>query len=168
MTHLRATFALLTVLAAGVAASGQTPAKPKISASAIQIAMVETGDVQIPAEFRFAMYERIVERMRESGGFQKVYRAGDQAANGASDLVILHTKVENFNAGSETVRGLTTVLGATTVHITASVTGHDGGELMTQKITGRVRFFGENLGVANDLAKRITKSVRETSAGGHS
>jgi hypothetical protein len=32
---------------------------------------------------------------------------------------------------------------------------------MDQKITGRVRFFGENLGVTDDLAKRITKLVRE-------
>ena len=46
--------------------------------------------------------------------------------------------------------------------LTATVTARDGHTLMNQQITGRVRFFGENLGVTNDLAKRITKLVRES------
>ena len=64
------------------------------------------------------------------------------------------------------MRELTTVLGATRLDITASVTARDGHELMNQKIIGRVRFFGENLGVTNDLAKRITKLVRQSSQAG--
>jgi len=170
MANNRATFVFLasfSMLCGSILVSAQTPAKPKLSASAIQIAMVEAGDVQIPAEFRFAVYERLVERVRASGAFQKVYRTGDHAADGVSDLVTLHTTVQTFKQGSETVRGLTTVLGATSVNIMASVTGRDGHELMNQKITGRVRFFGENLGVTNDLAKRITKLVREASLAGH-
>lgn len=170
MVNRRATFAFLasfTLLAACAALSADTAAKPKLSASAIQIAMVEVGDVQIPAEFRFAMYEGLVDRVRASGAFQKVYRTGDRAADGVSDLVTLHTTVDVFKQGSETVRGLTTVLGATRVDITASVTGRDGHELVNHKITGRVRFFGENLGVTNDLAKRITKLVRESFQPGH-
>ncbi len=143
--------------------SAQTAAKPKLSAaSAIQIAMVEAGEIQIPAEFRFTVYERLVERVRASGAFQKVYRTGDHAADGVTDLVTLHTKVEGFKEGSQTKRELTTVFGATQVDVTASVTARDGHVLMDQKITGRVRFFGENLGVTNDLAKRITKLVSES------
>jgi hypothetical protein len=138
------------------------PPKPKLSASAIQIAMVDGGEIQIPPEFRFAVYERLVEQVRASGAFQKVYRMGDRAADSAPDLVTLHTKVEGFKEGSQTKRELTTVLGATKVDVTASVTARDGHSLMDQKITGRVRFFGENLGVTNDLAKRITKLVAAT------
>lgn len=151
-----------SMLAAPAIVSAQTAAKPKLSASAVQIAMVEAGDIQIPAEFRFAVYERLVERVGGSGAFQKVYRAGDHAADDIKDLVTLHTKVESFKEGSQTKRELTTVLGATKVDVTASVTSRDGRVLLDQKITGRVRFFGENLGVTNDLAKRITKLVRET------
>jgi hypothetical protein len=153
--------AWLSILAMPAVFSAQTAAKPKLSASAIQIAMVDAGDIQIPAEFRFAVYERLVERMSASGAFQKVYRSGDHAADGITDLVTLHTKVEGFKEGSQTKRELTTVFGATQVDVTASVTARDGHSLMDQKITGRVRFFGENLGVTDDLAKRITKLVRE-------
>jgi hypothetical protein len=160
----RAIFVLLaagSMLATPAIVSAQTAAKPKLSASAVQIAMVEAGDIQIPAEFRFAVYERLVERVGASGAFQNVYRAGDHAADGIKDLVTLHTKVESFTEGSQTKRELTTVLGATKVDVTASVTSRDGRVLLDHKITGRVRFFGENLGVTNDLAKRITKLVRE-------
>jgi len=149
------------LLAAPGILPAQTPAKPKLSASAIQVAMVEAGDVQIPAEFRFAVYERLVQRIGASGAFHKVYRSGDRAADGLPDLVTLHTKVEAFQEGSQTKRELTTVLGATKVDVSASVTARDGRVLLDQKITGRVRFFGENLGVTNDLAKRITKLVKE-------
>jgi hypothetical protein len=156
---IAAACALLLIPATGPA---QTPAKQKLSASAIQIAMVETGDVAIPAEFRFAVYESLVERVRASGAFKTVYRAGDHAADGVPDLVTLHTRVDAFNEGSQTKRELTTVLGATSVDVTATVTAKDGKSLVDHKITGRVRFFGENLGVTNDIAKRITKLVRES------
>ena len=151
---------VILLFATSVVVSAQTAPQPKLSASAIQIAMVEAGDVPIPAEFRYAVYERLVERVRASGAFQHVYRMGDHAADGVPDLVTLHTKVETFKEGSQTERELVTVLGATKVDITSSVTARDGRTLMNQKITGRVRFFGENLGVTNDLAKRITKLVK--------
>ena len=69
--------------------------------------------------------------------------------------------MEGFKEGSQTVREITTVFGATTVDITASVTDKGGKELMSKKLTGRVRFFGENLGVTNDIAKKISKLVSE-------
>ena len=155
-----ASFWMLTMPAA--IGSAQTAAKPKLSASAIQIALLETGDIQLPAEFRFAVYERLGGCVCESGAFQKVYRSGDHAADAVPDLVTLHTKVEGFKEGSQTVRELTTVFGATSVAVTASVTARGRKHVLTDhKITGRVRFFGENLAVTNDLAKRIAKLVKE-------
>jgi hypothetical protein len=151
-----------SMLAIPLIVTAQSAAKPKLSASAIQISMVEAGDVQIPAEFRYAVYESLVERVRASGVFPTVYRTGDHAADGIPDLVTLHARVDAYKEGSQTKRELTTVLGATTVDVQASVTARDGRTLMDQKIIGRVRFFGENLGVTNDIAKRITKLVRAT------
>jgi len=142
--------------------SADDVARPKLAASTIQIAMIDAGDVAIPAEFRYAVYERLIDKVRESGAFQKVYRMGDRAASASPDLVTLHTKVEAFKEGSQTKRELVTVLGATRVDITVSVTAKDGHEILDRKLTGRVRFFGENLGVTNDLAKRISKLVKDS------
>lgn len=154
--------AIFVFLIAAAIASAQNTPKPKLSASAVQVAMVEAGDVQIPAEFRYAVYERLIARVRTSGAFQKVYRMGDHTADGVPDLVTLHTKIDTFKEGSQTTRELVTVLGATKIDVTTTITARDGHSLMDQKITGRVRFFGENLGVTNDLAKRITKLVAAT------
>jgi hypothetical protein len=133
----------------------------KLSASAIQIEPVEAGDVRIPAEFRSAIYEFLVERVREAGAFRQVFRSGDRAAGSIPDLVTLHTTVEKFNEGSQMKREMTAVLGATTVDVSALATARDGRTLLDSRIHGKVRFFGENLGVTNDLAKRIAKLLSQ-------
>jgi hypothetical protein len=140
----------------------ESKVKPqKLSASAIQIEPVEAGDISIPAEFRYAIYERLIERVRKDGSFQKVYRSGDQGANNVADLVTLRTKIGRFKEGSQLQRELTTVTGGTTVDVVATVAGRDGHVLFESDLSGKVRFFGENLGVTNDLAKRIAKLLRE-------
>lgn len=149
------------MLSASAFVVAQAASKPKLSASAVQIAMLDLNDVEIPPEFRYAIYEQLVEKVQASAAFQKVYRADDRAAAGVPDLVTLHTKMEGFKEGSELKRKVTTVLGATSVEVTASVTAKDGKELLSKKLTGRVRFFGENLGVTNDIAKKVTKLVSE-------
>jgi hypothetical protein len=154
---------LIPVLATGQpAAPSQSNTKPaKLSASAIQIEPIEAGDIFIPAEFRFAIYERLIERVRQEGTFQKVFRSGDHEAANVSDLVMLRTKVGKFKEGSQLKRELTTVTGGTTVDVTTTVATRDGRVLLESDLSGKVRFFGENLGVTNDLAKRIAKLLRE-------
>ena len=133
----------------------------KLSASAIQIEPVEARDVWIPTEFRAAIYEYLVMRMRESGNFQHVFRSGDRAAAGVPDLVTLHTIVNKFKQGSQMQREITTVLGSTSLGVDAWVTDRDGRVLLADLVRGKVRFFGENLGVTNDLAKHITKRLKQ-------
>jgi len=136
--------------------------KPKkLTAGAIQIEPIEAGDIVIPAEFRYAIYERLIERVKADGEFKQVLRSGDRTAQGIPDLVVLHTKISRFKQGSQTQRELTTVTGGTRVDVTATVERKNGGVLLNNDITGRVRFFGENLGVTNDLAKRIAKVLKE-------
>lgn len=147
---------------AAIPAPPGTPAAPqKLTASAIQIDPIEAGDIMIPAEFRYAMYERLIQRVRADGEFQKVLRAGDREAADIPDLVVLRTTISRFKQGSQTQRELTTVTGGTRVDVTATVQRKGGGVLLNNSITGHVRFFGENLGVTNDLAKRIAKLLRE-------
>ncbi len=96
---MKAQAIFLILLTASAIGSAETAKPIKLTASAVQIAMVDAGDVQIPAEFRYAVYERLIERMRTSGTFQKVYRMGDHTADGVPDLVTLHTKVETYKTG---------------------------------------------------------------------
>jgi hypothetical protein len=144
-----------------VAPAVQPAVAKKLSASAVQVEPVEAGDVQIPAEFRSAIYEFLVLRVRESGTFKQVFRSGDRAAGNIPDLVTLRTTVEKFKEGSQMKRELTNVLGATKIDVSALVTARDGRTLLDSRTRGKVRFFGENLGVTNDLAKHIAKLLRK-------
>jgi hypothetical protein len=143
------------------APESQKTSGEKISASAIQIEPVDAGDVWIPAEFRAAIYEYLVMRVRESGKFQKVFRSGDRDAAGVADLVTLHTTVEKFKQGSQMQREILTVVGSTKVTVDASVTDRNGRVLLDRSIQGKVMFFGENLGATNDLAKHIAKRLKQ-------
>jgi hypothetical protein len=156
---MKISLGIFLMLAASVAVMAQKGAPPpKLHASAIQIDVVNVGDVSIPAEFRYAIYERLIEQVRGSGIFKTVYRSGDKAAANVPDLVTLKTSVDAFQEGSQTKRELApVVVGSTKVDVTAQVIDKDGKTVLDQKLTGKVRIFGENLGATNDLAKRITK-----------
>jgi len=134
----------------------------KLTASAIQIEPVGADDVRIPLEFRAAIYEFLVERVRASGVFRQVFRSGDRAAESVSNLVTLHVDVEKFKEGSEMKRELTTVLGSTKLTVDASVTTKDGRSVLDDNIQGKVLFHGENLGVTDDVAKRIAKLLKNS------
>ena len=163
---MKSSLALLMFLAVPALMPGQNSspaASPKLHASAIQIELIEVGDVSIPAEFRYAIYERLFERVRESNTFKMVFRSGDKAAKDYPDLVTLHTTLEAFKEGSQTQREMVPVFAGTTkVDISAQVTGPDGKPILDRKIAAKVRMFGENIYVTNDVAKRITKMLHES------
>ena len=119
-------------------------------------------DVKVPAEFRYAIYEALVERVENSGVFSFVYRSGDHRAETAKDLVTLYTDVDKFKQGNQTERELVTVMGATKITVTVTLVRRGGVIRQAYKVEATVRFFGENLGVTLDLARRIAKLLTNT------
>jgi hypothetical protein len=159
--HVKAAAQELKESKPAAAPEAPTTNSKKFFAAAIQIEPVDAGDVWIPTEFRAAIYEYLVMRVRASGAFPKVFRSGDRAAADVPDLVTLHTTIEKFKQGSQMQREMTTVLGATKVDVTATATTRDGRVLLAQHVRGKVLFRGENLGVTNDLAKHIAKRLKQ-------
>jgi len=143
--------------------TSSAPARPKSPpASAILVEPVNSGDVSIPAEFRLAIYEDLVQKLETSGIYARVFRYGDRRADGIADLVTLHTEVEKFKEGNQPERELITVMGSTQVKLNVKLSTRDGAILLDKEVEGKVRFFGENLGVIHDVAKRITDLLRKT------
>jgi hypothetical protein len=126
----------------------------KINAAAIQVEMIQSDEIKLPAEFQISLYENLIRQLEKQGGFQHVYRDGDRNAPNAADLVVLRSTVRGFKAGSERARQVTTVKGATSVSIHCQFTSPDGKSLLEQDVNGRVRFFGGNLKATNDFAKK--------------
>src|SRR2546430_8522778 len=60
-----------------------------------------------------ALYENLLRQLEKEGKFKHVYRDGDRNASSAADVIVLHSLVRGFKAGSERLRQVTTVAGAT-------------------------------------------------------
>jgi hypothetical protein len=137
---------------------GNEPAT--IKTASIQVAMIQSDEIAVPAEFQVALYENLVRQLQKRG-FQHVYRDGDRNAAGVADLVVLHSTVRRFKPGSEKARQVTTVAGATSISMHCQFTTAEGQPLLEQDVTGKVRFFGGNLRATYDFAKKASRIAYE-------
>jgi len=133
----------------------------KINASAIQVEMIQSDEINLPAEFQIALYENLVHQIEKQRTFQHVYRDGDRTAASAPDLIVLHSTVRGFKAGSERARQVTTVAGATSITVHCQFTSKDAKPLLARDVNGKVRFFGGNLKATYDFAKKAAHVAHE-------
>ena len=154
-------FLLSITLFAGRGLRAQDKPLAKIKASSISVAMIQSDEIKLPAEFQVALYEDLVQQLQKKGGFQHVYREGDRNAVNAADLVVLHSTVRGFKQGSEQVRQLTTVAGATSIDVHCEFTDKDGKSLLERDIKGKVMFFGANLRATYNFAKQAAQVAHD-------
>jgi hypothetical protein len=133
----------------------------KINANAITVMMIQSDEIKLPAEFQVALYENLIQQLQERGGFQHVYREGDRNAAGAANLIILHSTVRGFKQGSEMARQVTTVTGATSIHVHCEFTDTNGNLLLARDINGKVWFLGGNLKATYDFAKKAASVAHQ-------
>ena len=88
-------------------------AKPQ----AIEVKMIASEGITLPAEFQVALYENLVQQLQKKSGFKLVYRDGDRNAAENADLIILQSTVKGFREGSQRAREVTTVAGATSITV---------------------------------------------------
>ncbi len=159
---------ILWTLIAGLSAApllGEQPTSPaKSPASAIEVEMIQPGEISLPAEFQVALYENLVQELQKQGNFSQVYRDGDRNAADAPGLVVLHTTVIGFKQGSELKRDVTTVGGATSITIHCRFTDKEGKVLLERHITGKVKLIGDNLKATDDFAKKAATVAQDLSS----
>jgi hypothetical protein len=142
----------------------QTAPPPAKKVSAIQVIMIHSDEIKLPAEFQVALYEDLIQQLQKQGGFQHVYRDGDRDAASAADLVVLHSTVRGFKKGSEMERNVTTVAGKTSIDIHCQFMDKDGKTLLEHDLNGKVMFFGANLRATFDFAKKAAKFAHDNFA----
>ena len=136
--------------------------QPATRAAAIQVMMIRSaGTTPLPAEFQVSLYENLIDQLRKKSVFQHVYRDGDRNAAVEPDLVALQCSVEKFEKGSEKMRQVTTVAGATSITLRCEFKDKGGNSLLERDITGKVRFFGGNLKATYDFAKKAANVAAE-------
>jgi hypothetical protein len=157
----RAALLLACVMAfATPALQAQEKPTVKMKAAAIRVAMIESNEIKLPAEFQVSLYEDLIQQLQKKGGFH-IYREGDRNSENAADLVTLHTTVLGFKQGSEGLRQVTTVTGFTSIKLHCVFGDKDGKSLLERDITGNVRFFGGNLRATLDFAKKTAQVARD-------
>jgi hypothetical protein len=140
----------------------QSAAPPlAMKASAIQVVMIQSDEIKLPAEFQISLYENLIEQLKKQGGFQHVYRDGDHAADSEADLVVLHSTVRGFKKGSEMARNVTTVAGKTSIDIHCQFNDKAGKNVLEKDLNGKVMFFGGNLRATLDFAKKAAKLAHD-------
>jgi hypothetical protein len=167
---LAAAALMLTLLAGASAFTQEKPAatpaaKPAATATpwAIQIEPVSAEEGQLPPDFAMAIYEKLIEEIGKTNKFQQVFRSGDRRATDVPNLLILTTKLEKFERGSQTKRAVTTVAGATKVTVVVQLTSRDEHIKVSKKAEGTVRLFGENIKATQILAKNIANLINQSS-----
>ena len=151
----------LAVLAVAFVASPLSAQPVKAKVSAIQVEMIHSDEIKLPAEFQISLYENLVRQLEKQGGFEHVYRDGDRRAADAPDLVVLHSTVRGFKAGSERARRVTTVAGATSITIHCEFKNTEGKVLLEKDVNGKVWFFGGNLRATYDFAKKTARVAHD-------
>jgi hypothetical protein len=137
----------------------------KLTASAIQLersGLTTDSDLVIPEDTRISTYENLIIQLNKTKKFQHVYRSGDRNAATVPDLVIVRLIPEAFKPGSQKMREVTTVAGATSIKMKIQFSSRDGKILLEKDVEGKVRFYGENLRATSDLAKKVAAVVKET------
>ena len=135
--------------------------QPATRASAIQVMMIRADATPLPADFQVSLYENLIDQLRKKSVFQHVYRDGDRNAAAEPDLIELQCTVQKFEKGSEKMRQVTTVAGATSITLRCEFKDKGGNLLLERDVTGKVRFFGGNLKATYDFAKKAANVTAE-------
>jgi hypothetical protein len=135
--------------------------QPVKRASAIQVMMIRADAIPVPAEFQLSLYENLIDQLRKKSAFQQVYRDGDRNAAAEAEIIELQCSVQKFDKGSEKMRQVTTVAGATSITLRCEFKDRAGNSLLQRDITGKVRLFGGNLKATYDFAKKAANVAAE-------
>ena len=128
----------------------------------VQVDTVESGDVNIGADFKVAIYENLLKELAKTKRYGRVFRDGDRNANGVHTLLILKTTVESYTPGSEAKRAVTTVAGATKLKVRSKLNTQEGQVVLERSVNGNVRFFGGNLHATHNLAHNVAKAIEQS------
>jgi hypothetical protein len=131
----------------------------KFAASSIEVMEFKPADIKVPAQFEMAMYENTITELQKLKKFKNVYREGDKRAASDPGCLKLKALIWEFKEGSARQRQVTTVKGATSLHVTIHIEDASGKALVDKDVAGAVHFMGENLRATYNLAQNIAGVV---------
>ena len=145
---------------AGFAGAGET--KPvKMKASAIKVEMIHSDEIKLPAEFQVALYEDLIQQLQKKGGFSTFTVRATAMPRMPRTWWCLHSTVRGFKEGSEELRQVTTVAGATSISFHCVFNDKDGKPCWRGISRGMCDFSAGTCGPRYDFAKKTAQMAHD-------
>ena len=130
-----------------------------VKLSTIRIPLPAWNDADVPAAYRALVYERLIERMRQSPGIGRVYRDGEPGC----PQYTVQLSATGFKAGSQIARASTgpvgMFVGTTQMGFAVSLLDARGQELDRDQVKATIRGESESINVSQTVAKKVAKEL---------
>jgi hypothetical protein len=139
--------------------------------NSVLVEPIKSTEVELPAEYRVLLYERLMEQLRQAPSSYVYFRAGNVSAGSGCTAMILSVDVNAFKKGNAELRGLTGPLGmfigTTSIGYTVKLTDQSQRVLFEAHMKDKHCLETQSLGlaqqVAGNVSKRLNKQMKSTS-----
>jgi hypothetical protein len=164
--------ALQERLSAKVLSAALPPAVPcsvdQVKPNSILLDPIEAKGIDVPAEYRLLLYERLLAELRPRLSGYKLYRAGDVAAGPGCMSLSLEIGITGFKKGNQALRASTNLIGLfvglTSISYQVRLRDSNGVEVGTLDKTLKQSTRGdqESLGLTHSIAKNVVNRISKT------
>jgi hypothetical protein len=147
----------------------EEPRPPCISGAiqpeTLKVSTISVVGIPLPTEYKVLIYEKLMHRLQADAGPGHVFRDGDRSPAAACPAVNLTLSVNAFSKGNAILRASTGPLGefmgTTSLKFHVLIQDYQGKVVLEKDLKSSQRGDSESLGVANSIAKTITKKFEK-------
>ena len=141
----------------------QSCSKDTVDPKTIRLESVDSNGIDIPAEYKVLVYERLMAELHDALPSDTIYRAGDLPAGSGCTALTIHLTATAFKKGSRVARASTgpvgLFVGTTRIAFQVKIDDPSGKSIFDGVIKANNRHDTDSLNVTNNIAKTITKKV---------
>lgn len=129
--------------------------------NSILLAAPNWDHAEVPAAYRALVYERLLDRLRQVKGGDRVYRDGENNVQQGCPQYTMQLSISAFKQGSQVKRAamgpVGFFVGTTQMKFDATITDASGKVLVQDQIKAAARGESESTNVAANVAKKLAK-----------
>jgi hypothetical protein len=130
--------------------------------NSVLVEPIKSTGVNLPAEYRVLLYERLIEGLRQAPSSYVYFRAGNASAGSGCTAMILSVDVNAFKKGNAELRGLTGMfIGTTSIGYTVKLTDQSQRVLFEAHMKDKHWLETQSLGLAHQVARNVSKRLNK-------
>lgn len=135
--------------------------KTVVQSRTIRVPQPEWNGLMVPVAYRALLYEHMVDELRKSGQFERVYRDGEEAAGNSCAELTARLSIKGYKAGNQVERASMgpagMFVGTTQMVYEASISDGNGRTNFHVQGKATVRGESQNTKVSESIAKTFVK-----------